>query len=331
MDEIIFGTARGSSITNLDMRSIMGLRIRTNMAAINAQRRLHQSTSSVQGSMAKLSSGKRINKAADDAGGLAISEHMRADVRSLTQAKRNAADGISLVQTAEGSLVETASMLVRLRELAVQSASDTVGNTERGFIDKEYLALKDEIDRIANATEFNGTRLLTGKVESSDDNLNNPENTFPLEIQVSKDYYAEADHVSDADNPVNIIRIGLEDINGFTEGEGSLGIGRNENGTRVNGKQAAQQSINVLDGAITKVNDYRAYLGAIQNRLGSAVTNLGVNIENIHSAKSRIQDTDFAEETAVYTKNSILQNAGTSLLANANQTTGMAMQLIQGL
>lgn len=308
----------------------MGLRIRTNIASINAQRRLNESTTNLQNSMGKLSSGKRINKAADDAAGLAISENLRADLRGLAQAKRNALDGVSLVQTAEGSLVETSSMLVRLRELAVQAASDTVGNEEREFLDKEYIALKDEIDRIANSTEFNGHRLLVGNGDPKTDELANPDDLFPLEIQVSKDYYAEADAIDDR-NPVNIIKIDLGDLNAFTEGEGSLDIGRAEEGTRVNVKASAQNSISVLDTAITKVNDYRAYLGAIQNRLNSTVTNLGVTMENLSEAKSRIQDTDFAAETAIYTKNNILQNAGVSILSSANQQPTTALSLLQGL
>lgn len=307
----------------------MGLRIRTNISSVNAQRRLENTTLRLQNSMGKLASGKRINKAADDAAGLAISENLRADIRSLQQAKRNAADGVSLVQTAEGSLVETSTMLVRLRELAVQSASDTIGNTEREFIDREYLALKDEIDRIAASTEFNGTRLLVGQADVPEEYAN-PEETFPLEIQVGKDYFLESD-AKDMPNPVNIIKINFENLNAFTEGEGSLEIGRAEEGTRVNTKVGAQQSISVLDSAITRVNDYRSYLGAIQNRLGSTITNLGVQIENLSESKSRIQDTDFAAETAIYTKNNILQNAGISILSSANQQPTVAMQLIQGL
>ena len=156
----------------------MGLRIRTNVASLNAQRRLGQSTDAIGESGNKLASGERINKASDDAAGLAISENLRADVRSLNQAKRNALDGVSLVQTAEGGLNETTNMLVRLRELAVQAASDTVGNTERGFLDKEYQALKSEIDRIANSTEFNGTRLLVGQVDLPED-MSSGANAFP--------------------------------------------------------------------------------------------------------------------------------------------------------
>ncbi|SMF08073.1 flagellin [Pseudobacteriovorax antillogorgiicola] len=307
----------------------MGLRIRTNVASINAQRRLARSTQALTDSSGKLSSGKRINKAADDAAGLAISSNLNADVRSLSQAKRNAADGISLVQTAEGSLVETTSMLTRLRELAVQAASDTVGQTERAFLNKEFVALKDEIDRIANATEYNGTRLLIGQADVGDE-IANQEGTFPLEIQISKDYYEEVDDVEQR-NQVNIIKIDLGNINAFTDGEGSLDIGRAEEGTQVDNKQDAQNSIMKLDDALVKVSDYRAYLGSIQNRLGSTINNLGVQIENLSAARSRIEDTDFANETARYTSEKILQQAGSSVLAQANQQPQIALGLVQAL
>lgn len=307
----------------------MGLRIRTNISSINAQRRLENSTRRVTSSMQKLASGKRINKAADDAAGLAISENLRADIRSLSQAKRNAADGVSLVQTAEGSLVETTNMLVRLRELAVQSASDTLGADERMFLDKEFIALKDEIDRIVNSTEFNGTRLLTGTNDVPEE-IKNVDGTFPLEIHVSKDYYNEADAV-DNRNPINIIKLNFEELNTYTTGEGSLEIGRAEEGTRIHTKQDAQQSISVLDSAIIRVNDYRSYLGAAQNRLGSTINNLGVQIENLSEAKSRIQDTDFASETSAYTSSNILQQAGSSILAAANQMPQTALSLLQNI
>jgi flagellin len=304
----------------------MGIRIRTNVASINAQRRLAVSTGKLSDTMSKLASGSRINKAADDAAGLAISDNMRADMRSLGQARRNANDGISLVQTAEGGLNETANMLTRLRELAVQAASDTVGETERGFVDKEYVALKDEIDRIANSTEFNGTRLLIGESDTPE-GVANPDGTFPLEIQVGKDFYEGADDVSEA-NQVNIIKIDLNKLNAFTDGEGSLGLGKAEEGTRVTTKSSAQNSIAVVDGAITKINDYRSYLGAMQNRLGSAERNLGVQIENVSAAKSRIRDTDFAAETANMTQNSILQQAGASVLSQANTQPQIALKLL---
>jgi len=164
--------------------------------------------------MTKVSSGERINKSADDAAGLAISENLRGDIRSLTQAQRNALDGVSLVQTAEGGLVETSNMLIRLRELATQAASDTIGNTERGFVNKEYVQLKDEIDRIANSTLFNGTRLLVGKADLPDE-LKNADDTFPLEIQVGKDYYEGKSDALDNRNPVNIVKLNFSDLNAF--------------------------------------------------------------------------------------------------------------------
>jgi flagellin len=305
----------------------MGLRIRTNIASLNAQRRLAVSTDRLRGSFSKLASGERINKAADDAAGLAISDNLKADVRSLNQARRNAMDGISLVQTAEGGLEETSNMLIRLRELAIQAASDTVGNTERSFTDREFVALKDEIDRIANSTEFNGTRLLIGNADVGEE-LANAEGAFPMEVQVGKDYYLEADHLENR-NPVNIIKIDLGNINAFTEGEGSLGIGRAHEGTRVHTKQGAQTSISALDAAITKVNDYRSYLGSIQNRLSTTVRSLGVQVENLAEARSRIRDTDFAAETATLTQANIMQKAGTSVLANANVQPQVALQLLQ--
>ena len=304
----------------------MGLRIKTNIASVNAQRRLGVQTQAVRDSSSKLASGQRINKAADDAAGLSISENLKADIRSLNQAKRNALDGVSLVQTAEGGLNETSNMLVRLRELAIQSASDTVGATEREFTDKEFVALKDEIDRIANSTEFNGTRLLVGNADIGDE-IANQEGTFPMEIQVGKDYYLDADAL-DNNNPVNIIKVDLGNLNAFTDGEGSLNLGRTEEGARVNTKQDAQQSIARLDSAITKVNEYRAYLGAIQNRLGSTVSNLGIQTENLAEANSRIRDTDFASETAEYTRANIMQQAGTSVLANANSQPQIALKLL---
>jgi flagellin len=310
----------------------MGLRIRTNVASLNAQRRLGMSTDALENSGNKLASGERINKAADDAAGLAISENLRADVRSLNQAKRNALDGVSLVQTAEGGLVETTNMLIRLRELAVQSASDTIGNTERGFLDQEYQALKNEIDRIANSTEFNGTRLLVGQTALPED-MQTGENSYPLEVQISKDYYTQVDAI-DQPNPVNIIKLDLQNINAYSQGENSLQLNTSAAGEEIAGidnKVGAQLSISRLDKAITQVASYRAYLGAIQNRLGSTINNLGVQVENLDTARSRIRDTDYASETADYTKARILQQAGTSVLAQANQQPGIALSLLQNL
>ena len=311
----------------------MGLRIRTNIASLNAQRRLGNSTDAMNASGGKLASGERINKAADDAAGLAISENLRADVRSLNQAKRNALDGVSLVQTAEGGLMETSNMLVRLRELSVQSASDTVGQTERGFLDKEYQALKSEIDRIANSTEFNGTRLLTGEVPIPDDMQQRVGNPYPLEVQIGKDYFTQSDAI-DHPNPTNVIRLDLKNLNSFSSGENSLQINQSMAGEEIAGidnKVGAQMSIGRLDDAITRVNGYRAYLGSIQNRLGSTIQNLGVQTENLDTARSRIRDTDYAAETAEYSKNKILQQAGTSVLAQANSQGNVALGLLQNM
>jgi flagellin len=307
----------------------MGLRIQTNIQSINSQRNLVNSTEANNSSVEKLASGYRINKAADDAAGLAISEKLKADVRGLNMAKRNANDGISLVQTAEGGLNEIGNVLSRLRELAVQGASDTIGNTERSFLNKEYMQLKDEIDRVTNATEYNGTRLLVGDQEEVPESLRNRSNPFPLEIQVGKDYFEEVDGI-DATNPVNIIKVDLQAIKTFTDGENSLGIGRsdNEDGTRVDNKESAQQSINTLDGAISKVAEHRAYLGAIQSRLTSTVANLAIQSENFQAANSRIRDTDFADESAQYAKTNILKQAGVAVLSQANQNGQAALRLL---
>lgn len=311
----------------------MGLRIRTNVASLNAQRRLGMSTDAMNNSGGKLASGERINKAADDAAGLAISENLRADVRSLNMAKRNANDGVSLVQTAEGGLMETTNMLVRLRELAVQAASDTVGNNERGFLNQEYGSLKNEIDRIANSTEFNGTRLLVGEVPIPDDMRDRPSNAYPLEIQIGKDYYTASDSLEHP-NPTNIIRVDLQGLNAFSSGDNSLQINTSLSGEALEGidnKRGAQMSISRLDDAITRVNGYRSYLGAIQNRLGSTINNLGTQTENLDSARSRIRDTDYASETAEYTRQKVLQQAGTSVLAQANQQASVALGLLQNM
>ena len=306
----------------------MGLRIRTNVASMTAQRQLKNNTNELHNVMQKLSSGERINKASDDAAGLAISENLRSGIRSLDMAKRNIADGVSMVQVTESGLTETNNMLIRLRELAIQSSSDTIGNKERGYLEQEYMQLKDEIDRIAMSTEFNGNRTLVGKNEVPGE-LKAGRNAFPLEIQVGKDYFPMADGKNEM-NPVNTIRVDFGKINAFTHGEGSLEIGKGEEGTRINSKENAQRSISSIDDAMVKVSDHRAYLGAIQNRLSTSLSNLDVQVENMQEAKSRIRDTDFATETAAWTKANIMQQAGTAVLANANQQPQVALQLLSG-
>lgn len=307
----------------------MGLRVQTNISSINAQRNLSVSTLLLAKHTERVSSGYRINKAADDAAGLAISEKLRSQVRGLIQARRNTSDGISLIQTAEGGLQEISNMLIRLKELTIQGASDTIGDLERGHIQREFSALKDEIDRIAYSTEFNGTRLLTGNADIPavlKENSNLP----PLEIQVGANYYEQVDDLYTVRNPTHIIRINLEKINALTGGEGSLEIGSvpDEEGTRVDKKIFAQKSMLRIDKAIDKVNEYRAILGAIQNRMEHTVANTSVTIENLEQAKSRIKDADYAEESSQVVQQGILQKAGISVLSQANQIPEMALKLL---
>lgn len=307
----------------------MGLRIRTNVQSLVSQRHMGMSTEEVQRSSERLASGYRINRGADDAAGYAISEVLRADIRSLTQARRNANDGVSLIEVAEGGLHEINNIMIRLRELSVQAASDTIGTRERQYLNQEFFALKDEIDRIAMGTEFNGTRLLTGKAEMPDELLED-HNFSPLEVQVGKDYYLNSDSL-EAPNPINVIRIDMSNMNAFTEGEGSLAIGNTQNseGSRIDTKQGAQVSINTIDGAMQKIARYRAELGAVQNRLEKTDKAIAIQVEALSAAKSRIKDVDFASETANLTQQNILQQAGASVLAQANSQPQIALKLLQ--
>ena len=308
----------------------MAFRIQTNISSLNAQRNLAVSSEALAKHTERISSGYRINHAADDAAGLAISEKLKSGVRALLQAKRNTADGISLVQTAEGGLQEISNILIRLKELSVQSASDTIGDSERGHIQKEFGALKDEINRIAYSTEFNGTRLLTGNTSLPLDLIKNS-NISPLEFQVGDSYSYEADSILDP-NPTHIIRLDLSKINALTNGEDALNLGgvgeENTGDTRVDKKSEAQVTINRVDEAIDRVNAYRASLGAIQNRLSHAISNTSTMVENFDAAKSRILDADYAEESSQVVQMGILQKAGISVLAQANQIPEMALKLL---
>lgn len=306
----------------------MGLRIQTNIQSVNAQRNLTSASEVNAQSMERLASGFRINRASDDAAGLAISEKLKADVRGLNMAKRNANDGISLVQTAEGAMNEVGNILSRLRELSVQGASDTIGNAERGFLNKEFMQLKDEIDRITSSTEYNGTMLLVGDQSTAPEALRARSNSSPLEIQVHKNWYAETDGEG-ARNPTNTIRIDLRSINTGTGEEGlNLGSAGVEGGARVDSKEFAQQSIDVIDKAISKVSSYRADLGAVQSRLSSTVNNLSIASENFSAANSRIRDTDFAEETARMTQSNIIKQGGVAVLSQANAAPQAALRLL---
>lgn len=276
----------------------MGLRINTNTASLNAQRNLMGTKLGLDKSLERLSSGFRINRAGDDAAGLAISENLRAQIRGLKQASRNAQDGVSLVQVAEGGLNEISSIMIRLRELAVQAASDTIGPVERQFLNVEYDQLVSEIDRIADGTEFNGTQLLSGTGSI-------------LDFQVG------------TRNDPNIDRLSF-DASKADANSAALGI----NLTSVADKASAQNSLSAIDSAIVSVSAMRADFGAIQNRLQSTIGNLAVSVENLSAANSRIRDVDVAEETAELTRNNILLNAGTSVLAQANQTANTALSLL---
>jgi len=276
----------------------MSLRINTNIASINAQRNLTGTKNGLDSSLEKLSSGLRINKAADDAAGLAVSENMKAQIRSLAQAKRNANDGISMIQTAEGGLNEVSNILIRLRELSVQASSDTIGDVERGFINTEYQQLKSEVERISSVTNYNGTKLLAGEGKSLEIQIGTNNNSFEDRIV----YNVAAQNAS-------LAALGIVSID-------------------VSSKAAAQDSIGKIDDAIVSVSGNRANLGALQNRLSSTVNNLAISEENISASNSRIRDVDVASETSNLTKASILNQAGVSVLAQANASPNAALKLL---
>lgn len=277
----------------------MGLRINTNVPALIAQRNLRTTRSNLDRNLERLSSGSRINHAGDDAVGLAISEILRAQTKGLGQAERNAQDGISVVQIAEGALAEISNILVRMRELGVQSASDTIGPQERGFANIEFQQLMQEIDRISNTAEFNHVSLLNGTAPSFD-------------IQVGL-----------GNNP-SLDRIKLFSGTDTNVSSVSLGI----NLSNVADKFSSQQTLSALDVAINSVVSIRAQFGAMQNRLQSITNNIMTSRENIVAATSRIRDMDMAEETTELTKNQILMQAGVSVLTQANTSVKTALGLL---
>ena len=276
----------------------MGLRINTNVPSISAQRALERTNRGLNSNFRKLASGLRITRAGDDAAGLAISENLRADIRSFRQAKRNANDGISLIQTGEGSLGEISNILIRLRELAIQAASDTIGDQERNYSNIEFQQLKEEIDRIAKGTEFNGVKILDGTQEQ-------------LEFQIGINNEPELDRLVFDPSLTNatIDALGIED-------------------ETIAAKKNAQNVIPSVDDALVQLNKMRANLGALQSRLVSTVQNLAITDENLSGAKSRIVDVDIASESSELAKNSILQRAGISVLSQANSIPQIAIGLI---
>lgn len=276
----------------------MGMRVTTNLASINAQRAMAGSQREIAKSFAQLSSGSRITKAADDAAGLSISETLKSTVRGYQQAQRNANDGMSMVQVAEGGLGEISNMLTRLRELGVQAASDTVGDIERGFINKEVQQLISETERISQSTRFGKTELLNGSG-----------GRFDFQVDINNDEFKD--------------RIGF-DASEIKATTGDLNIADFD----FSDKNSARAALEVLEDSQRMVNGYRATLGALQNRLVSTTENIGVTVENFSAANSRIRDTDVAQSSAELARNNILMNASVSVLAQANNMPGSALKLI---
>ncbi|NDD93358.1 flagellin FliC, partial [bacterium] len=232
------------------------------------------------------------------AAGLAISENLRAQIRGIRQAKRNAQDGISLIQVSEGGLNEVANMLIRMRELAIQSASDTIGNNERQFADREFQSLKQEIDRIANSTNFNGTPLLNGKA-----------GIFEVQVGIQNNPVLDRVMYNGERSDITIESLSLA-------------------GESVASKPGAQMGLASIDDALNRVNSIRADLGAIQNRIQSTINNLAITDENLSAAKSRIYDVDVASESSELTKHNILSQAGTAVLSQANAMNQTALKLL---
>lgn len=276
----------------------MGMRITTNVASINAQRTMTSSQNAIQKSMAQLSSGSRITKAADDAAGLGISESLKSQIRSLAQASRNANDGISMVQVAEGGLNEVSNILTRMRELGIQAASDTVGDQERGYINKEVVQIKDELQRIAKTTRFGTQSLLDGTGAK-----------FDIQVGINNDDFQ--DRISFDSSQLNA-----------TASE--LGV----DGVDFASKDGAQEALMVVDAAQSRVAGFRANLGALQNRFQSTTENLGVQHENLSAANARIRDTDIAAASSEAARNNILLQASTSVLTQANQIPNLALKMI---
>ena len=274
----------------------MGLRVNTNVTSINAQRNLSTVTNRLSGNFRRLSTGLRISTAADDAAGLAISERLRSQVRSLEQAKRNANDGIPLVQTAEGALNEVSSILVRLRELAIQSSNGSVSDQDKSTLNEEFSSLVAEVNRIGASTEFNGIKLLDGSSSS-------------VSFQIGFGTTANIDTLQVSLSPSLSTSLSLD----------SLDIGSTGSTTT---------AITNIDAAINSISSLRGSLGAVQNRLGNTINNLAIQTENLSAAESRIRDVDVAYETAQLTRNSILQQASISVLAQANAQPQSALSLL---
>ena len=276
----------------------MAMTVNTNTAANRALTQLNKAGRALQGSFQRISSGLRISKAADDAAGLGVAENLKAAARSAKVAQRNTTDGISMVAVAEGASSEVGDILGRMRELAVQSASETLDDTDRSYIQDEYSSLASEVDRIANVTEFNGQKLTDGSLAT---------------VNVQVGIHATTD---------DQVAITLGDLTAATLGVDTGTLDLSASGT-------ASTAIDAIDDAIELVSGYRSDLGAAENRLNSALNNLETFTENTTSAESAIRDADFGAETAEMSKNQILQQAGTAILAQAKGINQGALQLLQ--
>ena len=282
----------------------MALVVNSNLSSLNALNNLNRTNGNLSETFGRISSGLRINKAADDAAGLAVAENLDAGVRSLGIAKRNANDGIAVVQVAEGAANEVAEILKRMRELAVQSSSETLESTERAYVSTEYQQLESEIDRIATVTEFNGIGLTRGAATH-----NGVQGKTGVDVQVGM--------YNTTDDRINVSLGNLEATTGLSIGAVDL-----------SGAGSAQIAITIIDTALDSVNDYRSTYGAVQNRLDSAVRSLDTYSENLKAAESQIRDADFAHEAAEMSKQQIMQQAGTAILGQANQINQGALRLI---
>jgi flagellin len=280
----------------------MSISVLTNVASLNAQRNLAATQTALAGSVGRLSSGMRINTAADDAAGLGISENLKANIRSLAQAQRNANDGISMSQVAEGGMNEMQGIVSRMRELSVQSANATLGDTERGYIQTEFSQLSQEINRIGSVTDFNGQKLLDGSASTG------------LQFQIGIQNTAN-----------DRLAMSITKLTTSTLGSTSLHIASASLSTAAN----AQAAIGTFDRAIQQLSQARAKVGATQNRMTVTVSNLAVAQENLTAANSRIRDVDVASESANLTKSQILSQAGLAVLAQANQLPQSALSLLR--
>jgi flagellin len=277
-----------------------GISLQTNVTSINAQRVSRKTSVALSTSMERLSSGFRINSAQDDAAGLGISERLRAQIRGLKQASRNANDALSVTQTAEGVMSEVSNILIRMRELAVQASSDSVTNTERGYINTEFLELKSEVNRLVKSTKFNGLTLLDGTFTNKD-----------FQIGFEK-----------GDSTDTVIQVSIGNV-----GATGLGIDTSANAS-LSTKTSAQTSMTSLDTAIDSLNSARATIGAKGNRLLSAAAAVDVTVENLASANSRIRDADIALETSNFSRAQVLMQAGVSMLSQANAQPQLALRLL---